>query len=176
MRRFTVTVNRRDFLPAVLPHELVLKPRRWAGAALGGMRTAEIEATGPRYALFDLMDWLRYETLIYNRNGTAVWWGYVAALSLRVGAVEIGVSLDEVSNRIQVIYAYQDPDGKSIKGATGWSADADSVAAYGTWELIKSLGNATAEQAAQDLAVTLAAQKWPVGTPVISSALSLIHI
>lgn len=172
MRRFTVTVNRRDFLPAVLPNELVLTPRRWAGAALGGMRTAEIEATGPRYALFELLDWLRYETLIYNRNGTAVWWGYVAALSLRVGAVEIGVSLDEVSNRIQVIYAYQDPDGKSIKGATGWSVDADSIAAYGTWELIKSLGNATAEQAAQDLAVTLAAQKWPVGTPVISSGRS----
>jgi len=167
MRHFTVSIGQRDFSALVLPPELQLTYVRGSAAALGGMQEATIVATGPRTALYAALDWLRCPVAVYNRKGTPVWWGYVAALTGQFGALQIGLSLDEIANRVQVIYAYQDPTGKSVKGTTAWVEDAVSRATYGTWELIKSLGNANADQAIYDRDLTLATLKQPVGTPAI---------
>ena len=164
---FTVSLGQRDFSAMVLPPELTLTYQRGSAAAQGGMQEATIVATGPHTALYAALDWLRCPVAVYNRKGTPVWWGYVAALTGQFGALQIGLSLDEIANRVQVIYAYQDPTGKSVKGTTAWVDDAASRATYGTWELIKSLGNANADQAIYDRDLTLATLKQPVGTPAI---------
>lgn len=169
MLTFPVSVQTRDFTALQLASDLKLLYLRGTASVRGGPIDAEVRATGPRYMLYETLDWLRNPITVYNQLGTEVWWGYIAAITANIGSLEIGLSLDEVSNRIQVIYTYNNPEGRPIKVTSGWSEDQDSIDTYGTWELIKSLGTSSDERAVSDLATTLSLLAWPVGTPVFNS-------
>lgn len=170
MQGFTVDIQQKSFAPMQLPPDLVLTYRHGSANVRGGPVDAQILATGPRQTLFETLDYLRNPVIVYNYMGTEVWWGYIAAITGTIGSLQIGLSIDQVSNRIKVIYTYNDQFGKAVKGETAWSTNQDSVDTYGAWEMLKSIGDASTEQANQDLIASLNVLAWPMGTPIFGSA------
>lgn len=138
---------------------LVFQPVRYSHRAQGGPEAAEIAVRGDREALFGLLGLLGSEGRLLNPEGDPVWWGFVEALDLHVGAVSFGVSLEPMANAIKVTYA---EGGQYYE--TDWVLDADSVATYGRKEALVSLGEMPAELAAGWQAVLLAQSGAPVPT------------
>ena len=85
-----------------LPQQLVVTPRRWSAAMPGGPDKATIEMTGPDTSLWEATRWLRYGVHIRNELGALVWWGYVHAVTVPVGGVNVGLSLEGMHNRSRV--------------------------------------------------------------------------
>jgi hypothetical protein len=117
-------------------------------------------------ALWELLEWLRAPVYLIDETGERVWWGMVSEVSVRVGAIAIGLSLDRMSNRVAVAYSYVAPGSSSVgtRATTDWAQDDDSVSAYGTLELLSSVSGATTELAETARDRILAAQKYPVPT------------
>jgi len=167
---FTVSVKARDFGPLIIPAELQIYYRNGSASSKGGMVDAELFAVGPRQALYETLDWLRCPAIVYNRQGTAVWYGYIAEINAVIGALTIGISIDTVSNKIRVTTAYTNPEGRSVKSVTDWASDLTSQATYGIWELSKSLGgNRQPIEGIWHRDGSLALLAYPVGTPAIAS-------
>lgn len=156
MRRFTVSLQQRDFTEYLTAANMNFQPKRWSGSDMGGPKDAEIELTGPASALIEALDWLRYGVRIVNSQGTVVWWGLIATIEGKLDSLSFAISLDDIANRIKLIYSYQGPDGQALDGETAWAEDAISIADYGTWEAIKSIGESTVSGANQELATELA--------------------
>ena len=120
-----------------------LTPLPWSAAALGGPRRAEIEATGSRTALKDmLLNWLRYGVVIATPSGGPCWWGYVHEVALTLDGVEYVATLDNLRNRIAVTYTNTQGGGEAAY-TTSWAEDAASQGAYGVKEHFESIGAAT---------------------------------
>lgn len=69
--------------------------------------------------------------------------------------------LDDVFNRVKVLYTYTDYNGESISEETDWSEDADSVERYGYRELVHSESDLTAEAAETMRDRILSESAWP---------------
>jgi len=157
---FVVSFANRQLTPVIPEPQLRMKPVHWSSAVIGGPKTAEIEATGPRADLESLTDWLRYPVQISSRQGTLLWWGYVHEVELQVGQLVVTVNLDTVINRAAVLYT-------SLEGAaeeaftTAWASNTVSVAEYGTRERLPSVGQASATMATSLRDKLLAAQAYP---------------
>jgi hypothetical protein len=164
--RLDVEVKRRDFSdPIDFPGvSLVVSWFTWA--AMGGPIEAQIEAYGSERQLWELFEWLRAPVRILELYGEPVWWGYVHEVTVQVGPIQVGVSLDAMHNRIAVGYAQLDAgeSGTGDRATTSWAQDDDSVGTYGTRELLGSLSQATATAAAQYRDSLLEAYRYP--TPV----------
>ena len=93
---------------------------------------------GNPQAVWGLCDWLRAPIEIIDDQGAAIWWGYIAEVTVTTGAIELGLSVDTMANRIAV--QYQDPgSGTQVQARTGWLEDADSITEYGRFERIASI-------------------------------------
>lgn len=161
MRRFTVSLQQRNFTEYISAANMRFKPKRWSASDIGGPKDAEVELTGPLSALVEATDWIGYPIRIINNAGTAVWWGVISAIDGEIGAISFAVSLDDLINRVKIIYSYQGPDGSAQSGETAWAQDSISIAEYGTWEESKSIGEATVERANQEIITALADFAYP---------------
>jgi len=138
----------------------------------GGPSKAKIIVTGPVKEIWDLLEWLRYSVRIRTWRTEMFWWGYVHQVTVRQGNTEIKANLDAMYNRIKVRYAYI-PPGSTEAGDqrdTAWAEDADSMAEYGTKELISSIDGATAAAAEAKRDALLEARKYPQGKFSIGSS------
>lgn len=144
-------VEVRDRNDETLRTVVALRPRRY-GWALGGPDFCELEATGPAEDLRNLRHWLGHRVRVWNPQGVLVWWGYIS----EVAAGTFGYSLEEMHNRVRVIYT--DASGALLE--TDWADEAASVAYYGARELTLSLDQLTTTQAEawRDRAVGIAAK------------------
>lgn len=147
MFSFGVELSDRSAQPVTALGDLSLRVLPWSGAASGGPRAAEIEATGSRAALKDvLLNWLHYAVTITTPSGGPCWWGYVHEVALTIDGVEIVASLDTLRNRIAITYT-------SLEGAlesaltTPWAEDTTSQGEYGIFEHYESLGQASTSMA-----------------------------
>lgn len=167
---FTVEFLRRDFSEALDFPQLEFEVNRYSFTAVGGPEAASISAMGPELALWELLEWLRAPVRIVDVNGDAVWWGMVSEVVVRVGAIEIGLSLEGMANRVAVAYSYVAPGSNTVgtRATTGWLQDDDAVSAYGIMELLASLSGATVEQAEARRARELAGKRYPI--PVLRVA------
>lgn len=153
-----VMLKQRDLAgdaPLGLP--VVYRVDSYSWQALGGPAEATITVYGQARALYDLVEVLRSPVEICNERGEYVWWGYVAGVDIRVDAIEIGVDLDTMANRVQVSYtqgAYQ--------FNTPFVQDDDSVNTYGQKELIIGMANVPLAVANARRDTTLAALRYPV--------------
>ena len=77
----------------------------------GGPVAAEVLATGPAVAMGGLQNWLGQGIEIRNEYGSVVWAGLVNDVRYPADGDDLGVSLDDLYNRIRVIYAYIDATG-----------------------------------------------------------------
>lgn len=161
--RLSTRVLKRDF-SGDLVTAANLEPLRYDWHALGGPATAEIRASGPPWAIWALCDWVRAPIEILDERGTAVWWGFVAEVTLGTGAIELGLSIDSMANRVAVQYQDQG-SGSSSTGVTGWLEDADSVIEYGMIERMASVSSGSAAAASGLRLQMLNTLRYPV--PVI---------
>jgi len=166
MNKYTVEFRNRSFDLVKAPG-VEITPTRWSAHSKRGPLDCEIEVTGQLPALWEMAQWLRYELIIRNEFGTRCWWGCMTGIDITNGATTIGISLDEMYNRVAVRYSYEAPGGQ-LSGETAWTDDAASVAVYGIKELMQNESETTPAEAA-DLASTILDYKGlPIGTVAFS--------
>jgi hypothetical protein len=143
---------------------------RFAFDAVGGCKSAKLVCNDEdEWALFDLLERLRQPVEIRNERGGVIWWGYVHEVQVSVGAIQIGASLDTMSNSVAVAYSQSAPGstGSGERATTSYSTDADSVAEYGTKQLLVSLSDAAQSMAEARRAAMLDLVKLPI--PVVAA-------
>lgn len=158
----------RNFQDALNFPDVVFSVENYSWHVSGGPRQATVTAMGNAYAIWELLNWLRAPVILRDNEGSTRWWGYLHTVDIQVGAIRVGVSLESMYNRINVVYGYLAP-GSATAGTranTGWSQDDDSVSAYGTRELKYSLSEASPESAEQTRDTLLAALRYPNPTLV----------
>lgn len=135
----------------------------------GGPKDAVLRLTGQQAALWSASDLLTEPVFIYSPNGTLVWWGRIYSISIGIGDISIGASLDEMANRVAVTYSIYSAVSGYTAVTTGFLDHADSQAEFGQKELIYSMGDASDSQAQAKRAQILADLAWPLGRTLFSS-------
>lgn len=118
--------------------------------------------------LWECLDLLRSPVVVYDRWARDAWWGYIHEAKVRDQAIEIGVSLSSLNNKIAVTYSYVAP-GSNLVGqrkTTTWITDTDSVSEFGIFEFISSVGGMSVEAAEARAAAILSSRKWPQGAAI----------
>ena len=153
----------RDFQDALTFPDVVFSVQNYSFHVLGGPRQATITAQGNEYAIWELLNWLRAPVTLRDNEGSARWWGYLHAVDMQVGAIHVGVSLESMFNRVNVIYGHIAAGSATIgtRASTGWAQDAASVAAYGARELQFSVAEASDESATQTRGTLLDTLRYP---------------
>lgn len=162
-----LTVRRFDRSAASpqMPPRIALAVESYAWSVIGGPEKATIAASGDVAQLWECIEWLRCPIEIVDQIGRAVWWGFVQAVSLQAGAIEFGVSLETMANKIAVAYTARtaaNPTGG--RATTAWLADAVSTGTYGIKELLLSADVPDSATALALRATALASRKYPVPT------------
>lgn len=129
------------------PNGLTVHVDSYGAKAQGGFVRATVTVQGPLEALWALLRWLGYRLRIRNAEQAVVWAGLIEEATVSLGALEVGMSLDGMYNRIAVAYSTLDPSGASERYTTAWAEDSESVGRYGYKELLYSLSDVAAEQA-----------------------------
>ncbi len=135
MSAYSIAVYDSSGAAVMVPATLDAQPQRWAAVARGGMWDAEIAVFGPRDGLMGLTAWLGYRLEILNANGTAVWWGDIAAVEITEGGARKGATLERLANRVTLRYAQTQPGGGAASVDTAWTDDSASQGRFGVREL-----------------------------------------
>lgn len=167
---FEVQLQNRAFEDVPLPAGAMARVLRYGSRAVGGPSEAELEIAGAPESLAEALRWLRYGVMIRNSEGTPVWWGYIEGVEIVAGALWDRVSLQSMWNKVAVTYAYDDADGGWGRATTSYALDDESVARFGSKELIESLGDGEGSSATarRDKILSLAGK--PVALPIVDSA------
>jgi len=135
---------KRDFSTPLTFPDVVLKPERYSWHRWGGPELATLQAYGSPVALWQMVNWLRAPVTIRDERGKAVWWGYIAEVTVGVGPVQMGLTLQGMANRVKVFYPDQADGSPAQDLETDWAEDADSISTYGTFELVARLTDTSA--------------------------------
>ena len=160
---FTVDVLDHTYGP-VNTQRLRLTPSNYSSAAIGGPVEATIEVEGDLLTCWDVLNWLRYYVIVRNENHTPVWWGIVTRAEVQGPYCRVGVTLEDMRNRIVVDYTYDDAAGVPQSAETAWAEDATSVARYGRKEERLSLADTPQTMAEQKRDAWLAQVAGPVAS------------
>lgn len=152
-----VTFARRDFTALAVQPAVEFDVKRYSNAVIGGPKAATIEGKGSAEALFELVNRLRSPIEITNDKNGAIWWGYLYAVEIHTPVITYGVDLETMFNNVAVAYTDQ-----GIRFTTQWSGDDDSIAEYGTKELLVSRSEVTESDALQARDIQLANAKYPI--------------
>ena len=152
-----VNFYKRDFSDLAVQPDINIKVNRYSKSVFGGSKQATIQISGDPDKLFEMVNHMRDPVEIVNDHGDIVWWGYVSSLVINTKEITFNVDLETMSNNVAVAYTYQ-----NIRYTTQWSDDADSVAEYGTKELLLSRSDVTEADALQFRDVSLANAKNPI--------------
>ena len=153
----------RDFSEYIGRHWDSIEVNRYSQSAIGGPLQASFDVYGSEEDIWKFIEMLRCPVnLIDQDRGETVWWGYISKVDVySITGVKYGVSLDSMSNRLAVAYTYN-----FERETTGWATDTDSIAEYGTKEILLSTNDKTAEQALQFRNVELEVRKYPSRLPI----------
>jgi hypothetical protein len=148
----------------------------YSWAALGGPDLAHVRLiSGDVRDLAQLLPVLAGGWVeVCNEQMSAVWWGYVADMTLQVGKLQVGVSLADMYNRVSVAYLYF-PDGKktSNRATTDWYQNDLSVAEYRTKELLYPVAIAGHSQAVAGAYRLLSERGLPVAHAAVLTDLTV---
>lgn len=149
MQRYTAQLSKSGFgaSAATMPKDLVLTPLNWSASDRGGMRESTVAASGSPESLMYLTGWLGDKLEIYNEAGDCVWWGVLWDLEITLGNVVMSMTLDDVHNRVAVIYPFINPDGTVDSRTTDWVEDEVSIARYGVRELLYGMPESFSQSA-----------------------------
>jgi hypothetical protein len=170
MPRFTTRLVKLQTFGALgmdLPRDLTITPLSWSANDRGGCYQAEFKAEGSAESVASLTGWLGDRIEIYNEFGQMVWWGDVWDIEITLDHIEVRLSLDNVYNRVQIIYPAVLPDGTEISKRSLWAEDGNSVTRYGRRELLHSLSSTMGPAFASVREQLLAKFSYP--GPIVSS-------
>ena len=138
MSEFTIIVRDIDDNLVPINPRLIIEPERWADAAPGGPHSASIRVSGPYQAIRELFQWLGHRLFISSGQVPDAWHGMISAIDLTLGPVQYRLDLDDVANRIQILYTYEDVNGETVITQTDWATHQPSINRYGYRELRQS--------------------------------------
>jgi hypothetical protein len=162
MAEFTVEFRDRNFDPIPM-QDLSFSARQWAGSRSRGPTQAEVFASGSKEAIWSLSEKLGFELRIKNANGTVCWWGKFTRIEMQYGSRTVGLSLDDMANKIRVRYSHDAPGG-TVSGTTEWTEDARSIVQYGIKTLTENADQTTLAEAEYRRDTMLEFKSLPVGT------------
>jgi len=157
-----------DILTPILSNEDPRIPKvvSYSHRAIGGPYRAQLMVEADKQTLMNYLGNLRCPVYIHDELGNIVWWGYISDVQLKVGSVNVGISLDNMYNDIRVKYSLV-TQGELSKANDKWTLghmDMPSYYEYGWKSLCEQMDEASTEQA-EALRDTLLAQKrYPVPT------------
>lgn len=168
--RYSARLIKTGFLAtgATMPADLVLTPQSWSASDRGGPKQCTVQASGSAESLAFLCGWLGDRLEIYNEFGDPVWWGVLWDLEVTLGSIVVSLSLDQVYNRVAVIRPVINADGSETSETTAWLEDANSIAHYGTRELLYGLPSSYPADSAATVRAQLLARFATPG-PIIST-------
>lgn len=132
----------------------------------GGPKEANITVYSPnRNTLFSMTNTLGRDVEMWDNFCRPVWWGYINELSYRYDNIEIGYSLDDMTNAVQVWYTNVQTNQYTAgtQKRTPWQENADSIAFYGRKELIDIVTGMDATSSLQRAANILEKKVRPQG-------------
>lgn len=152
-----VTMRDRDLNLIRVPDGLEFTVNRYSFSTQGGPKECSITAYGTLDELWGLTQKLRYYFTIHDENGLYIWYGILNEVTVRVGTITFGVSLDGMYNRVSVAYT-----SFGDRRTTSWATDTPSTEEYGYKELLATLADGTDQEAEQYRDSQLQKQKVPV--------------
>lgn len=149
MQRFSALLKKVGFAATAmtLPPDLVLTPASWSASDRGGMKQCTINASGSAESLAYLCGWLGDRIEIFNEAGDPCWWGTLWDIEVSLGNVVVNLSLDQVYNRVAVIYPLVNADGSESSDVTAWAQNQNSIDRYGKRELLYGMPSAFTKSA-----------------------------
>lgn len=138
MQRYSARLIKTGFAATAmtLPPDLIITPNNWSGSDRGGMKQANLTASGSAESLAYLCGWLGDRLEIYNEAADCVWHGVLWDIEVTLGNVVVNLSLDNLYNRVAVIYPDIHPDGSETSEVTDWAQNQNSIDRYGKRELL----------------------------------------
>jgi|694.fasta_scaffold11782_7 hypothetical protein len=131
-----------------MPTGATALPLWYDETAEGGPQAAAIAVTGELPSLWPLLRYLGRRVRILNRDAFPVWWGKVCEVRIALGVgLQVGLSLDNMVNRVAVRYEIRNDAGVILRTNTAYAEDADSILTYGTKEQLARLRQVSSTQA-----------------------------
>jgi hypothetical protein len=140
-----------------------------------GYKRATITAKGPRPAVFELLETIRYGVKIYSATDPAVWLGLVEGVNVYDGENRVGLSLRDMANRVAVAYSYVEPGTSTVgvRKTTAWADDTASQNEFGVKEYLHSSDGTTDAGAVQLRDTFLADHALPVAARTYAGGLGM---
>jgi hypothetical protein len=155
------------------PAGLAFQVKRMTWAAMGGPKRLMLEAVvaAERVDLAVLLALARCPVEVYTEDRQMIWWGLVWGIMVEEGAAGVRVSLDDLANRVRVVYGEMKSEvqGTGRRNSTAWFDDVASQSDYGVKEGQFELALASVTQAESYRALMLASSARPVARARFSS-------
>lgn len=166
---YSVEFENRVF-DAVEIDNLSFTPVRFSTHAIGGPEYAEVKVTGTLENIWQLLDFLRFHTLIRNNNANVIWNGYISEVQLNLGGLTVSKNIDELKNRVKVFYTYKDASGNSVDTNTSWYENTESMSKYGYFDHIESSSDLSTNEAVKLAEEILDTYKEPLSNVVFNNS------
>ena len=164
-----IEIGKRNFSGVFNLGGLKLSVKKYSFNVIGGPKMATIQVEGGRADLLGMFNYLRCPITVYDAADDAAWWGFIESVDVTIGAMQIGKTLKDMANKIDMVYTLQsgnmDFGAAGTQQTTGYLTDATSVSDFGTFEYRKRLGNLSACAASAKQEQELANRKRPM--PVV---------
>ena len=132
--KYTVEFLERDFSFPIVTN-LKTEVLKLAWSAFGGPDQASIRLYGPAENLLDMTRLLRSPVTVYDPDSKPVWWGFVSEVIVYLEEVQFQVSIEDLFNKVKVIYSFLSPDNKlSDHYETSYANNTKSQVAFGIKE------------------------------------------
>lgn len=132
----SVTIHNRDFTNQPIK-PVNFKVNQLAWTAYGGPDSATITAHAPYERLLDFVSLLRCALKVSDHTAEPVWWGYINKIEVQFNHVNFHITLDDLFNKVKVIYSYLSPDNIEAElYETAFAGSDISQEEYGTKERV----------------------------------------
>lgn len=161
----SVRFENRDFTDYVPRHWETVAVQKFTNTVFGRAKKAKIVATGSRDELWEFAEMLRNPVYILDdRRKKDIWWGFVNRATIYDGGPPFSISLDNMANRIAIMYSYQNQ-----RFTTAWAQNAESDAEFGQKEMRLTAREKSEAMAQQMRATELENRKYPMLEPAFRS-------
>lgn len=157
----SVHFENRDFTPYPHKHWEMLQVQRYSKNAFGYSKQATIIATGALQQIWEFIEMLRCPVILKDESRKkSVWWGFIKKVTISDGESSWVITLDDMANRIAVVYSYQNK-----RFTTAWSSNTESLAEYGQKDLRVTEREVSSTVAIQKRDTEIESRKYPIPRP-----------
>ena len=113
--------------------------------------------------VWEMLEILRCPVVITDEQDDLVWWGFVQGSMVQDQRVQVGVSLEKMTNKTRVVYSRVNVAGTvGERAQTDWVQDDLSISEYGTRQRQSTMNQANDEQAEARRDTLLERLKYPL--------------